>query len=89
MGAVPVPGNAELVPLPYPYGADDVSVGSSTAEDSMGPYELAGPVPTVTVTVLAEVMVTVAGPHSSPTADEPPIGELPKSLLAGDDSIGE
>lgn len=34
------------------------------------------PAPTVTVTVLAEVTVTVAGPHSS-APDEAPIGELP------------
>ena len=38
--------------------------------------ELIGPAPTVTVTVLAEVTVTVAGPHSS-APDEAPIGELP------------
>ena len=38
--------------------------------------ELMGPAPTVTVTVLAEVTVTVAGPHSS-APDEAPIGELP------------
>ena len=38
--------------------------------------ELTGPAPTVTVTVLAEVTVTVAGPHSS-APDEAPIGELP------------
>ena len=38
--------------------------------------ELIGSAPTVTVTVLAEVTVTVAGPHSS-APDEAPIGELP------------
>lgn len=38
--------------------------------------ELMGPAPTVTVKVLAEVTVTVAGPHS-PAPDEAPIGELP------------
>ena len=38
--------------------------------------ELIGPAPTVTVTVLAEVTVTVARPHSS-APDEAPTGELP------------
>lgn len=55
-------------------------IGDSTRVESTG-AELAG---TVTVTVLADVTVTVAGPHSPP-ADEPPISEFPTPL----DSTGE
>ena len=38
---------------------------------------LTGPAGTVTVTVFAEVTVTVAGPHSPPAEDRP-VGELPE-----------
>ena len=55
------------------YGADlieEAEVGEFSST------ELMDSAPTVTVTVLAEVTVTVAGPHS-PAPDEAPIGELP------------
>ena len=75
--AVPVPIGAVVVPLPK--GAEVVGIGDSTGVDSTG-AELAG---TVTVTVLAEVTVTVAGPHSPPAADEAPTGESPLPLETG------
>lgn len=63
-------------------------IGDSTSVDSAG----AEPAGTVTVTVLADVTVMVAGPHSSPAADEAPastfprldsMGEFPLSLVTG------
>lgn len=62
-----------------------IGTGNSMGVVSTG-AELAG---TVTVMVLAEVTVTVAGPHSPP-ADVWPTGELPRSLVAPAlDSTGE
>ena len=68
-----MPVGPGVVTLPIGYGAElieEAEIGELSSA------ELTGPAPTVTVTVLAEVTVTVAGPHS-PAPDEAPIGELP------------
>ncbi len=83
-GAVPgTPVSTGALVVPLPNGADVVGIGDSTSEDSAG-AELAG---TVTVTVLADVTVTVAGPHSSPAAEEAPTGEFPRLDSTGKFSV--
>ena len=77
------------VVVPLLYGADVAGIADSMGEDSYGAPEVAGPAPTVTVTVLADVTVTVSGPHSPPEPAEPPIGELPKALLAGKSPVSD
>lgn len=84
-GAVPVPiGPTEDVPLPK--GALLVDkTGALVAGREVGrfdepaadePAPPAPPAPTVTVTVLADVTVTVAGPHV-PLPEPPVTGEFP------------
>ena len=70
---VPVPVGPSVVSLPIRYGADmieEVKIGELCSAD------VTDSAPTVTVMVLAEVTVTVAGPHSSAPV-EAPTGELP------------
>lgn len=65
--------------VPYPEGdgeelASSEAVGDVTGDSDATPEEPTGAAPTVTVTVFAEVTVTVACPHS-PAAALPVIGD--------------
>lgn len=80
-GAVPdaVSGPIGSSEVPYPEGAweelaSSEATGDVTSDSDATPEEPAGAAPTVTVTVFAEVTVTVACPHP-PAATLPVIGD--------------